>query len=640
MIKSIQLDQESFEQIFEDAKKRIPVIFPAWTNYNTNDTGIAIIELLAWLEQMQIYHLDQIGDKHLKTYLKLLGIIPDDIYPASTIVRCYNVHKDIFLKKGYKFIAGDVDFESVEPLNIYSGKITKISSCYNDEIILQRQITPKRDLIHFYPFSKSPKAGYEFIMYFDKPFVENGVYSFYFSINQSKKRNPPSEYFIPLAQIQVFYNDGQKIQCKIIKDTTYSFLYSGILKIQIPKDIKNTTECKIHICLICHEYEIPPIIEYIDLNSVEVRQYHTIAECSQTQISNSDICYSKTEFGYKQVLNLNYDNAIWCKLSDELTSNYIAKANGFPNQKIYLGFPDIWKETLKIMISNPEYPEYFEIWEQKEDFYSSKPDDRHFIFDAEKSMLIFGDGIHGLPPEGEILLLSAKQSKGIGGNVKSHMIETKDNTFFDCTNEQDVINGKNRESILQCFDRFQFELEQNNCAVTDEDYQTIIKNTPALMIDNVKVVNTDAETNKVFIAVKPWSSDVCPDLTDSYIKNIKNHVSKYRLIGTDIQILKPEYIDINVYLDVNMSTYHKDYKQFIREKLCEYINKYYHDFGSTLIYSKLYAFLDSIDGIDSINSLSIDTNNQWVTKSINGDIISPQNGLIYLDDFVCSAYYV
>ena len=154
MIKSVELDQQSFEQIFEDAKKRIPVIFPSWTNYNTNDTGIALLELLSWLEQMQIYHLDQIGDKHLKTYLKLLGIVPNDIYPASTIVRCYNVYKDTFLPEGYKFIAGDVDFESIEPLNIYSGNITKVSLCVNDEIISQKQIPLKRDLIHFYPFSK------------------------------------------------------------------------------------------------------------------------------------------------------------------------------------------------------------------------------------------------------------------------------------------------------------------------------------------------------------------------------------------------------------------------------------------------------------------------------------------------------
>lgn len=52
MISLPKLDDQNYAEIVEAAKRRIPVIFPEWTDFNEHDPGITVIELFAWLKEM------------------------------------------------------------------------------------------------------------------------------------------------------------------------------------------------------------------------------------------------------------------------------------------------------------------------------------------------------------------------------------------------------------------------------------------------------------------------------------------------------------------------------------------------------------------------------------------------------------
>ena len=73
------LDDQRFEDIVTEAKKRIPQLCAEWTDFNEHDPGITLIELFAWYKQMQQYHLDQITADHLRMFLKLMGIVPEPV---------------------------------------------------------------------------------------------------------------------------------------------------------------------------------------------------------------------------------------------------------------------------------------------------------------------------------------------------------------------------------------------------------------------------------------------------------------------------------------------------------------------------------------------------------------------------------
>ncbi|HKJ66391.1 MAG TPA: putative baseplate assembly protein, partial [bacterium] len=70
------LDNQTFSELFEEARKLIPRYAPEWTDHNLSDPGITLIDLFAWLAEMQLYYLNRVTDEHYLKFLKLLGEAP------------------------------------------------------------------------------------------------------------------------------------------------------------------------------------------------------------------------------------------------------------------------------------------------------------------------------------------------------------------------------------------------------------------------------------------------------------------------------------------------------------------------------------------------------------------------------------
>lgn len=66
------LDDRTYADLVEEAIGRIPLEAPEWTDYNPADTGIVLIELLAWLTEMVLYRLNQIPNANQAIFLSLL----------------------------------------------------------------------------------------------------------------------------------------------------------------------------------------------------------------------------------------------------------------------------------------------------------------------------------------------------------------------------------------------------------------------------------------------------------------------------------------------------------------------------------------------------------------------------------------
>ncbi|MEG4343070.1 baseplate J/gp47 family protein [Microcoleus sp. A003_D6] len=66
------LDDRTYAELVELAYSQIPIECPEWTDRNPSDTGIILIELLAWLTEMLLYRVDRISDRNRETFLKLL----------------------------------------------------------------------------------------------------------------------------------------------------------------------------------------------------------------------------------------------------------------------------------------------------------------------------------------------------------------------------------------------------------------------------------------------------------------------------------------------------------------------------------------------------------------------------------------
>lgn len=79
------LDDHSYADLVNEAISLIPVECPEWTNHNPSDTGIILIELLAWLTEMTLYQVNQIPDRNYASFVSLLKGEQWDLPPNVSV---------------------------------------------------------------------------------------------------------------------------------------------------------------------------------------------------------------------------------------------------------------------------------------------------------------------------------------------------------------------------------------------------------------------------------------------------------------------------------------------------------------------------------------------------------------------------
>src|SRR5215475_12798382 len=69
-----RLDDRSFDDLVAEARARIRLYTPEWTDHNVSDPGITLIELFAWMTDILLYRLNQVPDLHYIKFLEMLGV--------------------------------------------------------------------------------------------------------------------------------------------------------------------------------------------------------------------------------------------------------------------------------------------------------------------------------------------------------------------------------------------------------------------------------------------------------------------------------------------------------------------------------------------------------------------------------------
>ncbi|MCA9972373.1 MAG: putative baseplate assembly protein, partial [Anaerolineales bacterium] len=69
-----KLDDRTFQQLVDEAKKRIPHYTKEWTDHNVSDPGVTLIELFAWLTETTLYRLNRLPDRHYIKFMEMLGL--------------------------------------------------------------------------------------------------------------------------------------------------------------------------------------------------------------------------------------------------------------------------------------------------------------------------------------------------------------------------------------------------------------------------------------------------------------------------------------------------------------------------------------------------------------------------------------
>lgn len=542
-----ELDDKTFDQLVEEAKKLIPVYAPQWTDHNWSDPGITLIDLFAWLTEILLYRTNYISDEHRQKYLRLLGIRPEKTIPAKVDLTFGSDMIESFKKDEILIrteISGkNIYFELDDDITIAPIKLEKVIVDEMTGGVFDRTRANEQDSLFFAPFGMDVQKGCTLYLGFGDN-TESLTFMCYLYENdliEPGEHGDETDYRFENATFK--WELSHETSWKSIQpmdDMTDGFKKSGRLVFTELKDWTKSTistwkdENNAYFWLRCvideSNFEYPPRIETIRLNTISATNGMMIRDHEQwicNGLPNQTIKLTNYPKG-KQILDrtvilfVEMDNVFnWDgdhdrlrqylekKIKIEWTSDAsiekigtdaikLTHENGLilltlnPENKVNIIIDGMKTQELRGMMENSTLKIFDGEWIEVDDFNGSGPDDNHFILDNETGEITFGDGLMGRVPRAgsEIKVIQYRVCDGESGNIKQGCnwnLEGYEH-IPDINNRKASIGGKNAESIDDATERFLRDLKVPYRAVTSEDFEYIAMQTPGLRVAKAKAI--------------------------------------------------------------------------------------------------------------------------------------------------------
>lgn len=619
------LDDKTFKELANESKNLIPIYAPEWTDYNASDPGITLIELFAWLTEMQLYRLNRVTEVNKLKFLKLLKIKPMPAKCAKTDVTFSITDKNpILIPKGAKLAAKDMNtnenivFETIGDINVVPVKLEKIITRDEQGFIDNTQAN-ELDGHYFSAFGNSALENNMLYIGFRGSFkrkkIELMVYLYEDDLVKRGEHGEEKPDIIPSAELKWEYLKKRKTGCewidlKVKRDETHAFNCSGLISLEpistaecnLPSFEGDEYKLKWIRCKIAKKgHEIPPRIDSIKLNTIPVIQGEIIGE----EIHSGDEIVDKSFFlKYKPVIA--------------------------GSQKLAIKTP---KKTKKETFSISE-DKNWKTWKEVDDLDASGPEDYHYVIDYESGRISFGNGLNGfIPPKGKNnIKVTYHFGGGENGNVKEGAInqiidiekirkanETQSGDFKmpEVINEQSAMGGKRKETLEESIIRARKDLEEPYQAVTSKDYEYIAKSTPGLRVRRVKAI-ADKQKGIVTVVIVPEGNPEEPNPkpipSEGFLKTVCKHLDKHRLITTQVRVKKPEYTEValNAVIRVKEGYNLNNVKNRVENRLNKFLNPLIGgstgngwSFGRNVFQSEIYEILDEVEGVNCIQEVTV-----------------------------------
>ena len=674
MLPDLDLDNERYDDILENARNMIVSIYPEWTDFNYHDPGITMLEMFAWLKEIQQYYLNKIGPANIEKYLKLMGMTRRTKKPsrAEVSIRC---GEDLIAAKGTKLYAGGICFEADRRTYISSAHILCCITQSGDahHIVEGRELSFGGSL-RISPFPREGSG--EFLIGFDKPLRSGEDHSIRFwlrdqgTVPRSPITDPGS--FIPLTDISAEYYDGAAWRKLEISDGTFGFLCSGSISFRLDAEHGSCSVCGreayfIRFRLTGGEFDELPSVRGIEFDLLPVTQRDTAAEyfdlpadgelktlselsvTGETRIflRGSDglftaaPCFEKLideELGTVTYRIPDMGDAVSVRIvntaKDQLQSCEPGFGTGLPYQEYGLDDTGLEYESFTLMTELPASGGKFAEWKKVKDFSGAGSDDFVYVFDSSKGLIRFGDCIRGMAPEGRIFIVGCSRTLGADGNVSvgkiSRMGPEEDEEIV-ISNPQRSEGGCQEETPEECCVRAYSLLRTTETLITDEDCERFISGVQGLKIEKCKVIRMEGQPDNVIsVAVRPYAPNGRGVPGERYIQNILAAVEKRRLLGTRFRIVRPEYSAVSVFADVVVSRSASDARKTVLRTIAEFFASLRDQFGAKIIYSRLYELIDRLDCVLNINMLTLETDGSGAERTREGDLLLSPNVTAYL----------
>lgn len=639
------LDDKTFDELFEEARALIPRYAPEWTDHNLSDPGITLVDLFAWLTEMQIYSLNRVTDKNVLKFLRLLGTAPQPATSAQAEVSFslkgvrqsppdpapLTVPRGTAVAAIEKITGEEIVFETEEELSVTAIELARVLT-YENKQWLDQTDANQRDGVFYFAFGNPATQDHMLYLGFDSAAAHFPAAAIKLTANIFDADLPPlaaeeNSSVVPSAEWQWEYWNGAFWRALDVEDHTARLAHSGRIIFYGPEDITSATFETIanrpipfgedtplywmRARVTKAGHEIPPRLDTILVNTIAVSQGQTFF----------DEKFSST---------------------------------GLPGQSFKLNRAPVLPESVVLQVRESDGD--WHTWHAVSDFDASGPEAHHFIIDLAAGVISFGDGIHGrVPPaandsQGPNLRVERyRAGGGEMGNVQALTINRvlDSRLAVNVSNRQMASGGKNAETLVEAKARARRDLKTVSRGVTSRDYEKLALATPGIRVARVQVLPlfhpqfaTIAMPGAVTLVVVP---DILPDSTnrtpqpsEGFRKTVRQHLEQKRLATTDLHVIPPQYIKVSVQAKVRVGARmrREEVKREILEALRHFLDplqggpeKKGWPFGREVFKSEIYQVIENINGVLGVEKLSLSAKGCF--KAYKDKLWIPKIGLVY-----------
>lgn len=661
------LDDRRWSDLVEEGRALIPLYArETWTDHNAHDPGITLMELFAWVAEMDIYQLNRIPDRHKRKFLALVGITPEPPQPARTALSFHlKDGADPFeLPAGIEFegsgpLGQAVVFRLLEPLNVVAGRL---------EGLQLKDATGFHDLSERWRrgeviglFGAAPKPGAEFYFGFTHPLPRDQWSTLFFHfahprsgederlrlIEESKAqreacRPPLADYGCttnsepatpPESEFdEVLLHHGARLVFEVliangagtiwrplvaeaaeVEDDTRAMTLSGTVRIRSPAQMAKTQDLRglsqdlyyLRVRFAAGTYDTPPLLGTVALNGIGAEQAVPVEIPESTGVG-------------------------------DLWAVPVGAGEGSPHQQLTLSKAPVVESSLALFTFEETA---WRLWELRADFDASKRDDAHFLLDATEGQVTFGDGEKGrVPPAGLPIYASYRITRAEAGNLSAGTVDRLGDTphnravlgeefervrssLASVTNPAAAAGGAPAETLTHAIGRAIELIETPRRAVTLRDYEML-----AMRTHGVQLARVTARPNlhpsfpcldapgMITLIVLPDMPGPRPVPSPGLKRLVAAYLNRRRMIGTRVEVVGPTYLEVAVAATVKACEGVR--KDALPDRIVAALNAFFDPleggpegtgwpFGRDVYRSEILQVIDEVLGVDHVLALAL-----------------------------------
>lgn len=650
------LDDKRYADLVREAVASLAVRAPAWTDHNASDPGITLVELFAWLAEMQIYGLNCLTPDHYRTFLRLVGIRPAPAAAANvSLTISSTAGRELLIPRGTRLTAEtggmSLAFETTDDLFLLNNRIAAVISAWGGGF---RNVTDAnaRDALFFPAFGEQPVPGSTLLIAFERMLPVGREVRLAIDLYEADlppvgaHRDEPAAAVPPVDLVWEYSTDTGYRRLDLLEDGTTGLTRSGQILFSVPADLTATSSPYLPAtvpaprfpmirCRLPEEssatplpsgrlsacrrdaalqgagsYEIPPRIDSIRLNTVTARQAVSVADESPISASGAGM------------------------------------GNGMPGQVLLLALRPIMEGSIRVRVQTGTD---WEEWAERATLDASGPTDRHFVLDPAAGSIIFGDGRNGrVLPEGAQVRADYRAGGGAVGNLRPLASWRFDDPLLAdlaARNDASATGGRDAEPLEEAIARTPLELREVDRAITSDDFEYLALNTPGLRVARARALplwEPEAPEDRpvpatVTVVVVPWSFTPRPYPGPRFLRAVCDHLDRHRLVTTRVWVIPPLYAQVTVRTRVSAGegVHPEELRARVAERLLAFLhplkggeNETGWPFGRGVYRSEVIAAIKEVSGVECV--LETTLSGDLCTRADGaGNLMIDRDALVY-----------